>query len=257
MIEFCAIASGSNGNCYYVGNNEDAILVDAGISRKQILLRMHEKELDPSKVRAIFISHEHSDHMRGVKILSKTLNVPVYFTKKTFEKSWNPNRPVHYKFFEPGEEIQINSLKVHSFLKLHDAAEPCSFRVELNGKSVGVFTDIGEPCDNLVSHFSVCDAAFLEANYDDDMLWNGDYPYYLKQRVASSNGHLSNHQSSKLFREFANFRLKHLFLSHLSKENNTPEKALIAFSGMHEHCSVLLTHREKPSDVIRIQKTNE
>lgn len=253
MVEICAIASGSNGNCYYIGNRKDAVLVDAGISRKQVLLRMETMGLEKQKIRAIFISHEHADHMRGVKVLSKALDVPVYMTKQTFDHSWNPNKPLKYAFFRPNVPITIGSITVYPFIKKHDAVEPCSFRVEVNGKHVGVFTDIGEPCENVISHFRECDAMFLETNYDDDMLWNGPYPYYLKQRVASGNGHLSNNQALKLLLDHGNKRLKHVLLSHLSKENNTPELASGSFANVSEDYNIQLTSRYEASRVYQLK----
>lgn len=253
MVEICALASGSNGNCYYIGNGEDAVLVDVGISRKQVLLRMAKLGLNPKKVKAIFISHEHADHMRGVKVLSKVLDVPVYMTKLTYEKCWNPNRPMNYAFFKPGVPVDIGSVTIHPFIKKHDAVEPCSFRVSVNGHEVGVFTDIGEPCENLVQNFKVCNAVFLESNYDENMLWNGAYPYHLKQRVASANGHLSNIQAQNLVKEFGHSHLKHIFLSHISQENNTPELAMSAFSELKTLFAIYLTSRYDASELITLK----
>lgn len=253
MIEICAIASGSNGNCYYVGNETDAVLVDVGIFRKQVLLRMDEVGLNIEKVRAIFISHEHSDHMRGVRVLSKTYDIPVYMTSATFNKSWNPNRPGSYQLFQDGVPVHINSLTIHPFLKHHDAAEPCSFRIETQGKHIGVMTDIGHVCENVSSHFEQCHAVFLESNYDEEMLMNGSYPWHLKNRVASDVGHLSNKQSANLAKEKMSNKLELLLLSHLSGENNTPEKALEAFNDIAQLTSVQLTHRYKPSEVFTLK----
>jgi phosphoribosyl 1,2-cyclic phosphodiesterase len=252
MVQVCAIASGSNGNCYYVGNETDAILVDVGINRKQVLIRMAKAGIDVSKVRAIFISHEHSDHTRGVKVLAKVLNIPVYMTQKTFDVLWNPHRPGVYRLFEPGQPVQVASITVHPFLKRHDAVEPCSFRVETQGKNVGVLTDIGESCANVSGHFAKCDAVFLESNYDEQMLWEGTYPYVLKRRVASSVGHLSNVQALGIVTEHASERLAHIILSHLSGENNTPEMARSAFNVLNGRYSIHLTSRHDVSVPIEI-----
>jgi phosphoribosyl 1,2-cyclic phosphodiesterase len=249
MLEICAIASGSNGNCYYIGNKKDAILIDAGISCKQILLRLKEKNLDSEKVKAVFISHEHSDHVRGARVLAKRLNVPVYFTAKTFHASYKNMLPAYPRFFEPGTALNVGEFTIHPFLKNHDASEPCSFRVEYAGKNVGVFTDIGEPCENVTFHLGLCDAVFMESNYDEEMLRTGPYPYYLKQRVASSNGHLSNRQALNLLEESAGVQLKCVFLSHLSAENNTPELALSTLQPLTTKCDVKLTSRSGAADV--------
>ena len=252
MVQVCAIASGSNGNCYYIGNETDAVLVDVGINRKQVLLRMAKAGIDASKVRAIFISHEHADHTRGVKVLAKVLNIPVYMTQKTFEILWNPHRPGVYRLFEPGEAVQVDSITVHPFLKKHDAVEPCSFRVEISGKNIGVLTDIGEPCVNVSGHFAKCDAVFLESNYDEQMLWEGAYPYVLKRRVASSVGHLSNAQALGIVTEHASERLTHIILSHLSGENNTPEKARSAFNALNGRYAIHLASRSDVSVPVEI-----
>lgn len=243
MLEICAIASGSNGNCYYIGNEKDAVLIDAGISCKQILLRMKEKKLNPEKVKAVFISHEHGDHTRGARVVAKRLHVPVYITAKTYNAAYKNLQPDFPAFFEPGATIEVGGITVFSFLKNHDASEPCSFRIQYKEKNIGVFTDIGKPCDNVTSHLQLCDALFLETNYDEKMLWDGSYPYYLKRRIASENGHLSNRQAYELLETFAGVNLKCVFLSHLSRENNTPETALKEIQPFASKFEVRLTSR--------------
>ena len=252
MIDICAIASGSNGNCYYIGNSEEAILVDAGVSRKQVMSRMFQHKLNPSKVKAIFISHEHGDHFRGVRVLSQKLGAPVYMTSKTWNSSWSPNRPASVNLFQPDDVVKIGSFEVHTFLKNHDAAEPCSFRIEHKGINVGVFTDIGEACDKVKHHLNLCQALFLESNYDEDMLWAGAYPYYLKKRVASAHGHLSNKQAKDLLFEHHNPELKVVFLSHLSAENNRSDIAMSAFAGFVDKFAVKVTNRYDASEVFTL-----
>ncbi len=249
MIEICAVASGSNGNCYYIGNEKDAVLIDAGISCRQILVRMKEKGLDPYKVKAVFISHEHSDHMRGVRVFEKKLNVPVYLTARTFNTAYRNMQPAWPKFFTPGAEIKVGEFTIFPFAKNHDASEPCSFRIQYQSKNIGVFTDIGEPCNNVVAHLELCDAVFLETNYDEDMLIKGSYPWYLKKRIASSVGHLSNLQAVKLLRENAGPQMKCVFLSHLSAHNNTPELAYNACKELSTRFEIRLTSRTTPADV--------
>ncbi len=254
MMEICALASGSNGNCYYVGNDQDAVLIDAGISRRQVLDRMRLKGLNPSKIRAIFISHEHADHFRGVRVLSKNLNVPVYMTRASLNKSWGPNRPALVTLFSPGDVVKIGGLQVYTFLKQHDAAEPCSFRIEHGELNVGVMTDIGEPCHNVTTHLSACQALFLESNYDEQMLLTGPYPYYLKQRVASPVGHLSNKQAFDLLAQYHHSEIQVVFLSHLSAENNRPDIAAAEFAPLSEKLNVKLTSRHAPAEVFRLTR---
>jgi len=249
MLEICAIASGSNGNCYYIGNEKDAVLVDAGISCKQILFRMKERNLNPSKIKAVFVSHEHSDHMRGVRGVNRKLQIPVYLTAKTYYGSYRNLRPDYPKLFVPGVVINVGEFSIHSFLKNHDAAEPCSFRIQYKNKNIGVFTDIGEACENVTQHLHECDGIFLESNYDEKMLWEGRYPFFLKQRVASGVGHLSNKQAFELLQTHAGENLRCVFLSHISKENNTPEIAINSMQPFTSRFEIKLTSRFEAGEV--------
>ncbi len=253
MLEICALASGSNGNCYYIGNEKDAVLVDAGISTRQILQRMYARKLDYRKVRGVLITHEHSDHVRGVRVLVKKLGIPAFFTSNTYEALWGVLQPLSYTPFQPGHSFRFRSFTIHPFRKNHDAREACSFRIEHEGLSVGVFTDIGSPCENVISHLALCHAIFLETNYDEDMLWNGKYPYYLKKRVSSDTGHLSNNQTFDLLNKHAGPNLQGVFLSHLSAENNTPETAYSALEPLAEKYNLMVTSRQDASEVVVVK----
>jgi len=249
-LEICALASGSNGNCYYIGNDHEAVLVDAGLSARQLQMRMHACGLDPAKIKAILVTHEHSDHCCGVRVLSKRLGgIPVYLTKKTYLAMHRKQQPGLVVWFEPNQEFPIGSFSIFPFSKQHDAADACSFRISYDGRHVGVMTDIGEPCEQVRLHFSMCHAVFLESNYDEDMLWSGPYPYYLKQRVSSSVGHLSNIQAFRLLESCAGGSLKMVLLSHLSGENNTPEKAISVFESLQQSYCIELTSRQAPTRV--------
>jgi len=252
MLEICAIASGSNGNCYYIGNKTDAVLIDAGISTKQILLRMEDRGLNPAKLKALFITHEHGDHLRGARVLGKRLRIPVYLTAKTHNSAYKNMRPDYPRFFSPEEQIPVEDFMVYPVLKNHDAAEPCSFRIQYKSKNVGVFTDIGEPCHNVKSHLEQCDALFLESNYDEQMLWNGRYPFFLKRRVASDVGHMSNEQTFDLLENFGGKNLQCVFLSHLSRDNNTPEKALETMGPLTTRFEVKIASRYEASEVYQL-----
>lgn len=253
MVEICALASGSNGNCYYVGNEKDAVLIDAGLSAKQILIRIQEAGLQSSKIRAIFISHEHSDHVRGVRVLSNKLGIPAWFSQGTLNAVPENERPDQCSVFTPDKSFSISSFIIHPFLKNHDAAEPCSFRIEHDDWQIGVFTDIGEPCERVKHHLKKCHAVFLETNYDEKMLWDGPYPYLLKRRVASPVGHLSNDQAFELVRDHAGPELVHVFLSHLSGENNRPELAEEKFKSLTDRFNVCLTSRSTFSGFCRLR----
>ncbi|HOO84965.1 MAG TPA: MBL fold metallo-hydrolase [Prolixibacteraceae bacterium] len=247
MVEVCALASGSNGNCYYIGNENEAILVDAGISCKQILQRMNNRELDTTKLKAVFITHEHADHVRGARVLSKKLNLPIFYTYGTWNNTHKSSRSPYYKFIHIDQALTLGAFTIHAFAKNHDAGEPCSYRIEIENKSVGVMTDIGSVCNNVIEHLQKCNVVFLESNYDEQMLWDGPYPWHLKKRIASDVGHLSNLQALNLVNTYANGELKTIFLSHLSGENNTPAIASNAFKPLNEKYKIIETSRHEAS----------
>ena len=256
-MNIASIASGSNGNCYYLENNDDAILIDAGISAKQIVERMSRLGLSVSKLRGVFISHEHSDHIRGLDAFTRRYAIPVFMTQKTYSSYGKIIRGSQLNYFLPGTQVQLGKISVNPFLKSHDAAEPCSFSVSSESRTVAVITDIGLQCAKVVEHIKNADAVFLESNYDDDMLQTGYYPPYLKARIASDSGHLSNTQAARLLLEHASSRLKHVFLSHLSANSNTPEMALSTFKHFMAQrndlkVEVILTSREKESALVSL-----
>ena len=253
MIEICALASGSNGNCYYIGTTKDAVLIDAGLSFKQILNRMEARGIDPKKIRALFITHEHGDHIRGARVMGKKLDIPVYMTTGTYSSAFRTWKPVSYIPVTNNVPVEIGMFTIFPVLKNHDAAEPTSFRVEYNGYSVGVFTDIGSPCDNVKEHLNQCHALFLETNYDQKLLKEGPYPYYLKVRIDSEVGHMSNKQAFELLKEHAHPELQCVFLSHLSAENNTPELAGNEFRSLENRFHIKLTDRFAASEIYRIR----
>ncbi len=247
-----SLNSGSNGNCYYAGNDHEAILIDAGISCREIEKRMKRLELDILKLKAIFISHEHSDHIRGVHVLARKYQIPVYATERTANASniTSDNNPVI--FFDPAEKIIVGNLIITAFRKAHDACDPYSFVVNHAEIHVGVFTDIGVPCVNLIKHFKICHAAFLEANYDDGMLDSGNYPYFLKERIRGGNGHLSNKQALELFIKHRPAHMSHLFLAHLSKNNNCPQLVENLFKAECNGIEIIVASRDMETAVYSI-----
>jgi phosphoribosyl 1,2-cyclic phosphodiesterase len=252
-----SLNSGSNGNCYYVGNEEDAVLIDAGISCRETEARMARLELSMRKVRAIFISHEHSDHIRGLAVLAKKYALPVYITPLTFQRSGLQLETALLYRFKANVAVQIGSLSVIPFSKMHDAAEPHSFTIACGHLKIGVFTDLGVVCENLIAHFQQCHAAFLEANYDDDMLERGQYPYHLKRRIRGGQGHLSNKQALALFEGYRPGFMSHLFLSHLSKDNNCPELALELFKRCAGETEVVVASRYAETALYQITGSHQ
>jgi len=255
-LQIASLNSGSNGNCYYVGNETDAVLIDAGISCRETEKRMRAKGLEIEKVRAIFVSHEHSDHVKGLARIANKYTLPVYITEKTALRG--PHLVKHLsRHFCADEMIKVGSLRITAFAKKHDADDPHSFIISHNGITIGVITDIGTACDQVVKYFKQCHAVFLESNYDEDMLQNGRYPYYLRTRIASDVGHLSNTQALELFLNHRPYFMTHILLSHLSKDNNTPEIAASLFEPHAGKVKVIVASRYEASEVHTIHGADE
>jgi phosphoribosyl 1,2-cyclic phosphodiesterase len=251
-LSIASLNSGSNGNCYYVGNGPEAIFIDAGLSCAETERRMERLGLHMTDIKGIFISHEHSDHILGLSALVQKYKIPVYINSGTLNKIRGKRLRAFTRLFESHQQISIGSLRVTPFPKKHDAGDPQSFIVSCNQTTVGIFTDIGEPCEQVVHYFRQCHAAFLEANYDEDMLQNGKYPYFLKNRIKGGLGHLSNHQALELFKTHRSAFLSHLLLSHLSKENNSPELLQSLFDRHQTDTQVVIASRYVESQVYSI-----
>ncbi len=248
-----SLNSGSNGNCYYIGNNDEAILVDAGISCRETEKRMDHLGLSIRKVRAIFITHEHSDHISGVTKLSKRHQLPVYITQPTLENGALRIEEHLVRSFKAYEPITIGNLTITGFPKFHDACDPHSFIVAGNSVKIGVFTDIGIACEHVTNHFEQCNAAFLEANYDEEMLDTGRYPYFLKNRIRGGKGHLSNTQALQIFQRHKPAFMSHLFLSHLSHDNNRPELVKNLFTKKAGKTEIIVASRYEATRVYHIR----
>jgi phosphoribosyl 1,2-cyclic phosphodiesterase len=253
-MELCitSLNSGSNGNCYYVGNETDAVLIDAGISCRETEKRMARLGLSMKGVRAIFVSHEHSDHIRGITVLAKKYQLPVYITPGTLQHARLTLSASLYVPLQAHEPVVIGTLTITAFPKLHDARDPHSFVVACGETNVGVFTDIGAPCEQLIHHFQQCHAAILEANYDEALLDGGSYPYYLKNRIRGGLGHLSNRQALALFTAYKPPFMSHLLLGHLSKDNNCPKLVQELFSRHAEGTEVVVASRFEETPVYRV-----
>lgn len=252
-LSIASLNSGSNANCYYVAGSDEAVLIDAGLSCRETEKRMKRLGLSMHKVKAIFVSHEHTDHISGIPGILKKWSIPVYITERTLQNAAGLRISSELQSgFDAGTPVNIGMLSVTPFRKTHDAADPHSFIISCKGITIGVFTDIGFACSNVINHFRQCHAAFLEANYDTDMLMNGNYPFHLKKRISNGQGHLSNAEALKLFLDNRPPFMSHLFLSHLSKNNNTPEtaEALFAPHAGKTHVTVASRYNETALYVI-------
>ena len=252
MVKICALASGSNGNCYYIGNENEAVIIDIGISNRQLSQRLTEAGLSIRKIKAVFITHEHTDHVKGLRVVADKNSIDAYCTKKTHDKTRPDYRANRINYFIPGDTISIGDIKVHSFDKQHDAIEPVSFRVEIDGINIAVLTDVGIVSNEIKNQLSLCNAAFLESNYEHDLLINGNYPTFLKNRVASDFGHLSNTQAFELIDSLKDSHLKTVFLSHISSDNNRIDLALNSFKTLESTHCIEPTSRHGISKVIEL-----
>ena len=224
-MRLCSIASGSSGNCIYVGSENAHVLVDVGISGKKIEAGLHSLDLSARDIDGILITHEHSDHIKGLGVMARKYEIPIYATGGTVDamsrmSSLGKMPEGIFREIREDEPFSIKDLAVNPFTIPHDAAQPVGYRFACDGHSVGIATDLGKYNEYIVDNLKNLDALLLEANHDIRMLQVGKYPYYLKQRILGNRGHLSNENAGRLLCRLLHDNLKAVFLGHLSKENN-------------------------------------
>ncbi len=229
-MNLCSIASGSSGNCTFVGSTQTKLLVDAGISGKRIENGLNSIEVSPQDIQGVLITHEHADHIQGVGVLARRYNTPIYGTAETINSILKinsigriPEELLHYVV--PDQAFQINDITVEPFSTSHDASNPVCYTFQADGHKIGMATDLGKYDDYIIEKLAGAEILLLEANHDVNMLMVGGYPYYLKQRILGDRGHLSNENSARLICKLFHEKLKHITLAHLSQENNYEELA--------------------------------
>lgn len=227
MIRFCLLGSGSSGNAILVKTRDSKILIDNGLSFKQLKLRTAEIGEDLSDLKAVFVTHEHSDHVSGVGILARKIDVPVYMTRDTFDSlPATIGRIPTVRFIEAGEETAFNGVSVGSFSISHDAADPVSYIVESEGVKLGIAADMGQPSALVRQRLARSHGLILESNYCPNMLRRGPYPPMIQQRIRGRQGHLSNATMCSLLSQVLHDALRVVVLVHISAENNTADLAL-------------------------------
>lgn len=263
-MRLCSIASGSSGNCIYVGSDATHLLVDVGISGKRVEEGLRTLDLTGRDLDGILITHEHSDHISGLGVISRKYHVPIFATRGTIKAILNgKNAPEEDLFqeIEADSAMVIKDLKVNPMKISHDAAQPVAYRFGYDNKKVAVCTDLGVFNDYTVECLKGMDALLLEANHDVNMLQVGPYPYYLKQRILGDRGHLSNENSGRLLNRILCDKTKTVMLGHLSKENNMPELAYEAVRMeitmgdcpyRAEDFEIMVANRSEPSRVVSI-----
>ncbi|MBO4668520.1 MAG: MBL fold metallo-hydrolase [Lachnospiraceae bacterium] len=229
---FFSLASGSSGNCIYLGTKQTSLLFDAGISAKKIEGYLLSNMIAPESLTGILLTHEHIDHIGGLPVFLKHNPTPLYGTAKTLAgvRKLRGGECIPDELFhpiKPGEEIDFGDVRVTCCPIPHDAGDPVAFSVKAEGRKIGMATDLGMITPEIVSHLSDSDLLYLESNYDRYMLLAGSYPYSLKRRIMSETGHLSNEDSARLVSHVISEKLRYIVLAHLSQENNMPDLALI------------------------------
>lgn len=262
-ISFYSLSSGSSGNCYYVGNESSGILVDAGISARSVTRYLKEMDISIKTVMGILITHNHSDHIRGLEVLARRYNLPVYTTRKI----WN-SILTSQKGITPGcirevtlqQQFKLAGFDIEVFPVNHDAPETIGLHICAGDKKITIATDLGHICGISAPYIRRANLLVIESNYDEEMLINGGYPYFLKKRILSDHGHLGNDQTSEFLAGMISDELSHICLAHLSKNNNTPEKALNKLRhtlekqgiSLNGKTSIKVLNRDVPTGVIRI-----
>ena len=254
-LSVCVLASGSKGNAIFISDGVTSLLIDAGFSGVEIERRLKVRGIKPEDIDAILVSHEHGDHIKGVGVLARRYDLPVYINEKTLQAASSQLGSIdNKKIFECGSSFIINKLKIHPFSISHDAADTTGFTVKKNKIKVGIATDLGIATSMVKEHLKGSSLLVLEANHDPEMLSNGPYPWYLKQRIKGRTGHLSNVDSKKLLKEIKHDQLGHVILAHLSGKNNTPDKALCEVGLSISDCNTKLhvATQEKCGEMINL-----
>lgn len=228
MLKFRSLYSGSTGNSLYVESDNTKILIDSGVSMKKLTSALTSNDVDVSDIDAILVTHEHSDHVQSLGMISSKYNIPVYANRKTWDampKQKDKISELNQKFFVSYEKFEIGDLVIDPFSIPHDAADPCGFNITNNDDKISIATDIGHMTNDIVNKLDGSSFVLLESNYDPEILKSGKYPYYLKTRILGPNGHLPNEMAGKTIAYLLKGSLKQVMLGHLSKENNFPELA--------------------------------
>lgn len=229
-MKLMSIASGSSGNCIFVGTDNTSILIDAGVSRKRIAEGLNSIDMNFDNLDGILITHEHIDHIRSLGVLARSYNIPIFLTEMTAQAIINISSLGEFDrnlfhFIEPDKKFLVGDMSVEAHSVWHDAADPVCYSINNCDKKVSVATDLGDFDEYMIESIKDSDALLIEANHDVRMLQVGPYPYSTKQRILGKRGHLSNERSGMLLKEVLNSHIKGILLGHLSKDNNYPELA--------------------------------
>jgi phosphoribosyl 1,2-cyclic phosphodiesterase len=260
---FCSLSSGSSGNCYYLGNEFHGILIDAGISATSIRKFLKSIDISMQSIMGVLITHNHSDHIRGLDVLARKNHLPAFTTHTIWSSILAPNRKISHDCIREiplQQKFHLAGFDIEAFPVSHDAPETIGFHICAGDKKITIVTDLGHICPTATPYIKAANLLVIESNYDEQMLVNGNYPHYLKQRIRSDHGHLGNHQTSAFLADNLGEHLSHICMAHLSKNNNSPEKALQTLVQTFSEKGIYLNgkpqvsilNRNMPSEVIRL-----
>lgn len=253
-MKFCCLGSGSKGNSTLVSYESTLLMIDCGFSMRQTVESMRKKNCNPEQLSAILVTHEHTDHIKGVSALARKYQIPVYATRGT-AKTGKLETVEHLHWITPDRSFQLDDVTITPVTVPHDAYEPCQFLFEANDKKLGIVTDLGSVSAHVQTAFHHCDALLLEANHDLNMLWQGPYAASLKRRVASDWGHLNNQQAEDFVHTLNLAKLKSLVLGHISEQNNSVEKVRQHFRQFEQSDrQVLYACQEEGFDWLYVEK---
>jgi len=228
-LNFCSLSSGSSGNCYYLGNEFHGILIDAGISATSIRKFLKDMGISMQTVMGVLITHNHIDHIKGLELLTRKYSIPAFTTHKVWQSILSPQKKIStdcIRKIHLQEKFHLADFDIEAFPVCHDAPETIGFHICAGNKKITIVTDLGHICQTASQYIKVANLLVIESNYDEQMLENGGYPYYLKARIRSDHGHLGNHQTATFLADNINDDLNYICFAHLSKNNNTPELVL-------------------------------
>ncbi len=247
-LQVASLGSGSKGNCTLVRCGDTCLLVDCGFTIKETVRRLGELNISPENISAILVTHEHGDHLSGVGPLARKFNLPVWMTFGTRRMAKDLKKLAELNLFHANSELKIGDARVIPFTVPHDAAEPCQFIFESNNRRLALLTDLGKTTNHVSEQLQNCDAILLECNYDAQMMRDGPYPPALQARITSNYGHLDNQQAADILSDMQCGQLQHIMLSHLSEQNNHPDKAMATIkeslpASLHNRLSVSNQHQ--------------
>lgn len=262
-LDFCSLSSGSSGNCYYLGNGFHGILIDAGISGSSIRKTLKKLGISMQTIMGVLITHNHIDHIKGLYQLTAKNYLPAFTTPKIWKSILSPKNNIPNDYIRDiglQQKFHIAGFDIEAFPVFHDAPETIGFHICAGNKKITIATDLGHICQTAAPYIKAANLLVIESNYDEQMLVNGNYPHYLKKRIQSDRGHLGNHQTSAFLADNISDHLSHICLAHLSKNNNTPELALLSLQQalsdkgikLNGQRRISILNRDKPSDMIKL-----